>query len=83
MANGSTLFAQVVELARQLTPLEKVQLIEQVTPDLEDPLKAAPHGAPRLQSAYGLCARLGTAPSEADLDSLRQEVLQGFPRGDL
>ena len=32
---------QVLTLARQLTPLEKVRLIEGVVPDLEGPLKIA------------------------------------------
>ena len=41
MAEESITLAQVLALARKLTPLEKVRLIEKVVPDLVAPLQTA------------------------------------------
>ena len=38
MSHSST-FTEIIRLARGLTPLEKLQLIEQIAPDLEAALK--------------------------------------------
>ena len=64
----------ILKLAKQLSPLEKVRLIERVAPDLEAPLEAA--SATTLQSAYGICADLGHAPSAEDIDETRTEALE-------
>ena len=68
---------QALSLAKQLTPLEKVQLIEKIIPDLEASLEAASMGAPAtgrfLRSVYGLCADLGPAPTSEDIDEIRSE----------
>lgn len=71
---------QVLRAAKQLTPIEKVRLMEQVMPDLEAPLEAATVPRRPLQSAYGLCTDLGPAPSAEDIDTVRQEVFKDFPR---
>lgn len=77
--------ADILPLAKQLTPLEKVRLIEEVVPDLEASLEAlsARRGRVSLQSAYGICADLGPAPSSEDLDAIRQEMFKNFPREDV
>ena len=83
MAIEQVSLEQVLHLARQLSPLEKVKLIEQVIPDLENHL--SPQGTPRrpLRSVYGLCADLGAAPSAEDIDEMRQEVFSDFVEKDI
>ncbi len=73
MADATITLEQVLDLARRLTPLDKVRLIKGVVPDLEAPLSAVADAHLPLQSAYGICADLGPAPSAADIDEVRQE----------
>jgi hypothetical protein len=73
----------VLELARQLSPLEKVRLLEEVIPDLESPLASLEDGKRPLLSAYGACADLGLAPSAQEIEVTRQELFGDFPRTDL
>lgn len=75
--------ADILPLAKQLTPLEKVRLIEEVVPDLEASLEALSTCRVSLQSAYGVCADLGPAPSSEDLDAIRKEMFKNFPREDV
>jgi len=82
MADATITLEQVLDLARQLTPLEKVRLIKGIVPDLEAPLSAATRSSLPLQSAYGICADLGPAPSAADIHEARQ-AFGAFPREDL
>ncbi len=83
MDDGTITLEHVLHLAQQLTPLDKVRLIEKVVPDLEAPIMAATLLPVPLQSAYGLCVDLGIAPSSLDLDEVRQEMTTNFPRTDL
>ena len=70
---------QVVALARQLPPLEKIRLIERIVPEIErDILNQKPQ-----KSLLGLCADLGPAPSAEDIDEIRHEMWAGFPREDI
>lgn len=66
----------VLHLAKQLTPIEKVQLIEKIVPDLEAHLEVidTSRTSPKLQlrSVYGLCADLGPAPSAEDIDEIKK-----------
>ncbi len=71
MAQERVTLEQVLTLAKQLTPLEKVQLIENVLPDLKASLPAVSIGRRPLRSAYGICADLGPAPSAEDIDEMR------------
>ena len=90
MNQESVTLDQVLRQAKQLTSLEKVQLIEQVLPDLEasfdsvsvNKLKEAKSRTDRrpLRSTYGICADLGPAPSAEDIDEMRQEVFKNFPK---
>lgn len=72
---------QVVSLARQLPPVEKIRLIERMVPEIErDMLSQRP---PRRKSLLGLCADLGPAPSAEDIDEIRHEMWADFPREDI
>ncbi len=72
---------QVVSLARQLPPVEKIRLIERMAPEIErDMLGQRP---PRRKSLLGLCADLGSAPSVEDIDEIRHEMWADFPREDI
>jgi hypothetical protein len=72
---------QVVSLARQLPPVEKIRLIEHMVPEIKrDMFGQRP---PRRKSLLGLCADLGPAPSVEDIDEIRQEMWAGFPREDI
>jgi hypothetical protein len=72
---------QVVSLARQLPPAEKIRLIERMVPEIErDMLGQRPL---KRKSLLGLCADLGPAPSAEDIDEIRHEMWAGFPREDI
>lgn len=70
----------VLELARQLSAVDKVRLIERVAPEVERDL-AAPREDPS-RSLLGLLKDLGPAPSSEDIDTARCEAWQSFPRDD-
>lgn len=70
---------QIVSLARQLPPVDKVRLIERIAPEIERAL----HQQKPLKSLLGLCADLGPAPSAADIDEIRREMWNRFPREDV
>ncbi|MEM7758362.1 MAG: hypothetical protein AAF298_09590 [Cyanobacteria bacterium P01_A01_bin.40] len=72
---------EVLQLAKQLTPIDKVRLIQQLTPDLERELSQT-KSKPK-KSLLGLCADLGKAPSESEIDLVRDEVWSKFPREDI
>jgi hypothetical protein len=76
---GLVTLDQVLSLARQLPPLDKVRLIERIAPDIERDIRQ--HGP--LKSLLGLCADLGPAPSVKDIDEVRHEMWDGFPREDI
>jgi hypothetical protein len=70
-----------LNLALELSPLDKVRLMEQVASTLERDL-AHVEAAP-LPSLYGTFADLGDAPSPEEIDDLRHEMWQNFPREDI
>ena len=72
---------EVLQLAKQLTPIDKVRLIQQLTPDLERELSQI-KPEPK-KSLLGLCVDLGKAPSETEIDRTRNEVWSSFPREDI
>ncbi len=72
---------EVLDLARRLSTVDKVRLIERVSPEIEAEL-SGPANGPR-RSAWGICRDLGTAPSAEVIDTARREMLEGFPRGDV
>ncbi len=72
---------EALSLAKRLSPLDKVRLIEQITSEIKRELMAAPT-APR-KSLWGLCADLGPAPSAEEIEQARQEEWANFPREDV
>lgn len=70
-----------LNLALELSPLDKVRLMEQVASTLEHDL-TQPETKP-LPSLYGTFADLGNAPSAEEIDEVRQEVWRNFPREDI
>lgn len=72
---------EVLQLAKQLTPIDRVRLIQQLTPDLERELSQT-KPKPK-KSLLGLCADLGQAPSATEIDDTRNELWTNFPREDV
>lgn len=70
---------EVLDQARQLSPLDKLRLIERVAPDLEKEL-APPSSRGRTRSLLGLWKDLGPAPSAEEIDEVRREAWSGFDR---
>lgn len=69
----------VLKLAEQLSPLDKVRLIERVAPQLERDLQAI-DDRPR-QSLRGLWK--GIDLSDEDIAEARREMWSNFPRADI
>lgn len=78
MADSVTL-DQVLNLAKQLSPLDRVRLIEQITPQLKRDLEAVP-SKPR-KSLRGIWK--GIEVTEADLAEVKAEMSSNFPREDI
>lgn len=70
---------KVLHLASKLTVIEKLKLIEAVTPQIE--MAITPHRPKK--SLYGLWADLGEGPSAESIDQARSEVWASFPREDV
>jgi hypothetical protein len=76
MKNPQVSFEQVANLAQHLSTLEKLRLIEHLTPDIEKALQPA---APlRRRSLRGILK--GCSISAEDIDEARQEMWGNFPR---
>jgi hypothetical protein len=73
---------EVIKLAKQLSTVDKVRLIQQIAPDIEQELTDKLSTVPR-QSLWGLCADLGKAPSTEEIDLARSEEWASFPREDI
>jgi hypothetical protein len=63
---------QVLTLAKQLSLIDKVRLIEQLASEIERELSQI-ESQPR-RSLWGLCADLGTAPSAEEIDEARRDI---------
>jgi len=72
---------QVLTMATKLSASDKVRLIEALTPQVKQDLKAT--YPMRRKSLLGLCADLGPAPSAEEIDAARREAWASFPRGDI
>jgi hypothetical protein len=66
-------------IARGLSPLDKVRLVEEVMALLEEDL-AQPQPAPK-RSMYGIWKDVHI--TEKDIDEIRQEMWANFPREDI
>jgi hypothetical protein len=71
---------EALKLIQQLSPVDKIRLIERLAPEIERELLTV-KPAPR-KSLWGLCADLGQAPSADEIDQARSEVWANFPRDD-
>ena len=78
MATRATL-EEVLELAEQLSPLDKLRLIERITPQIEQAWVAT-QPAPR-ESLYGLWKGLNI--TDEDIAEARREMWGNFPREDI
>jgi hypothetical protein len=79
MNRGAT-FEDVLRLVRELSPVEKLRLIERVAPDIERELIIG-RRRPGV-SQLGIFKDLGPAPSSDDIDASRREAWINFPRED-
>ena len=73
---------EIIKLAKQLSTVEKLRLIQQIAPDIERELTDKLSTLPR-QSLWGLCVDLGNAPSADEIDIARSEEWASFPREDI
>ena len=71
-------FEQIVNMARRLSPLEKLWLIECLAPDLEAVLQDST--PKRRRSLRGMLK--GCSISAEEIDQARQEMWSNFPRED-
>ena len=72
---------EVIKLAKQLSSVNKLRLIQQLTPDIEQELEQK-----ELQpkkSLWGLCQNLGKAPSAKEIDLSRSEEWDDLAREDI
>jgi hypothetical protein len=72
---------RVIALAKQLSPRDKVRLIEHLAHSIESDLLSA-RPAPR-KSLFGLCSGLGPAPSADEIDKARRQEWASFPREEI
>jgi hypothetical protein len=70
---------EIMDLVQQLSPLEKVRLIERVAPQIERDLQKA-QGTPHI-SLRGIWQGLDITAE--DIDDLRREMWADFPRKDI
>ena len=78
MADSLTL-EEVLNLAKQLSPLNRIRLIEQIIPQLKRDLVVAP-SQPR-KSLRGIWK--GINIGEAELAEVKAEMSSNFPREDI
>jgi hypothetical protein len=78
MKNTVTL-EEILQLAKQLSPVDKVRLIEEMTPQIKREL-AKQEAEPR-KSLRGLWRGLDI--TDNDMTEMRQEIWHDFPREDI
>jgi hypothetical protein len=83
MATPEPSFEEVLDLAKQLPPRQKLRLIEAIVPDLAASLAEVEEKAKPLRSLYGLWKDLGVDLSAEDIDAARRDMWGTFPREDV
>lgn len=78
--DGVTL-EEVLSLAKQLSAVDKVRLIERVAPEVEQEIASRERSGTR--SLLGLLKDLGPAPSAEEIDAARREAWATIPRHDI
>ncbi len=79
--NDAVTLDDVLKLAKQLAPLDKVRLIERVAPEVERDF--ATQAGTETRSLLGLLRDLGPAPSADEIDAARREAWASFPRNEV
>ena len=79
MSERATEFDQAVAIAQNLSPLDKIRLVEQVMATLEHDL--AQNQKKPKRSLYGTWS--GVSLSAEDIDEARHEMWGTFPREDI
>lgn len=74
-------FDDVVRDALRLPPTDKARLIVRLASVLQYDLPV--ESRPPLESARGLLAKYGPAPSDEDIAEARREMWGNFPREDI
>ncbi len=82
MSERDVTLEAVVDLALQLTPAERVRLIERVASTLTEALASGVEKKPR-RSMRGALSDLNLNVSREDIDEIRREMLANFPREDI
>jgi hypothetical protein len=82
MATPEPIFEEVLSQVRQLTPGQKLSLIEAIVPDLQEPLQRTEEEEKPLRSLYGLWKDFGVSISAAEIVEARREIWDNFPRQD-
>jgi len=70
----------VLKMLRKLPPRERLKVISQALPEIEQSLAEKPQ---KLRSLRGLWKDLGLSVSEQDIDEARRETWKDFPREDI
>lgn len=76
---------EVLNQAKQLSPVDKVRLIQQLSFDLENELRDRPstsqqqHWTPPAQSNWDMSANMEQRPSAPDMDQARWDEWANFP----
>jgi hypothetical protein len=81
MKKNNLTLEEVMTATSQMSPLEKVRLIEHLAAGLEQDISDTKPRPRRL--LYGICADLGEAPSSEDIDQAREDAWGEFPREDI
>ena len=81
VAAATVTLDSILDQALQLSPLDRVRLIERVAALLEHDLSVS-RPSP-LRSFRGILADLGPAPSAEEIDEARREAWANFPRDDI
>lgn len=68
---------EVLDLAKNLSTVDKLRLIQEIIPDIERELLDKPT---QRKSLWGLCAHLGQAPSATEIDTIRRKEWANFPQ---
>ncbi|MFW5696798.1 MAG: hypothetical protein ACOCXR_03325 [Phototrophicaceae bacterium] len=76
-----TTYEEVLSVIEKLPTVEKARLLEDISAALRRELAQRESGHGR--SLFGAFADLGTAPSAEDIDNVRREMRNNFPREDI
>ena len=77
--NQNVTLELVLELAKQLNPVDKVRLVEQMNPSIKQELEKKENTS--RKSLRGLWS--GIDITEEDINEMRQEIWKNFPSEDI